>query len=248
VTGWSIVVPVKRLDRAKSRLRATLAARSTPPPSAGHTGGDWHAALALAMALDTVTAVLAAPLVSRVIIVTGDRTAATALAAIGAICVPDSPGAGLNPALRQGTSTAGRLGSGGIAALGADLPALRTDELNEALATTAELARRTFVADADGTGTTLLAAPAGWPLAPAYGRGSAARHAQRGALPLAPAWPSLRRDVDTAADLAAAAGLGLGANTAALVEVELSARCDAGFSHPGELAVHGASCTDSRLE
>lgn len=37
------------------------------------------------------------------------------------------------------------------------------------------------------------------------------------ALPLRGAWPTLRRDVDTAADLAAAARLGLGPRTAALL-------------------------------
>ncbi|MGW4498871.1 hypothetical protein ACWENR_09660, partial [Micromonospora sp. NPDC004336] len=40
--------------------------------------------------------------------------------------------------------------------------------------------------------------------------------AASGALALAGVWPSLRRDVDTADDLAAAARLGLGPTTAAL--------------------------------
>ncbi|MEV6813934.1 2-phospho-L-lactate guanylyltransferase, partial [Micromonospora sp. NPDC051296] len=75
---------------------------------------------------------------------------------------------------------------------------------------------RRFVADAPGTGTVLLAAPPGVPLDPRFGPDSAAAHLASGAHPLAGDWPSLRRDVDTAGDLAAALRLGLGPRTAAL--------------------------------
>ena len=218
MTGWSIVLPVKRLDQAKSRLRATLAAGRAPV-----AGNDWHAAVTLAMALDTVAAVLATPRVARVIVVTDDPVATGSLAAIGAVCLPDAPAAGLNPALRHGAGSVSGSGLVGVAALGADLPALRSDELNAALAATERLATRAFVADAAGTGTTLLAAPAGWALDPAYGPGSASAHANGGATPLVDPWPSLRQDVDTAADLAAARLLGLGPRTAALVGVTAAA-------------------------
>src|SRR5919204_619987 len=67
-----------------------------------------------------------------------------------------------------------------------------------------------IVPDASGTGTTLLTAPSGAALNPRFGTGSAAAHAASGAVPLVGPWPSLRRDVDTAADLRAAAALGLG--------------------------------------
>ncbi len=102
--------------------------------------------------------------------------------------------------------------------LTADLPALRPAELAEALraARAGPPDVRHFVADASGTGTVLLAAPPGVPLRPRFGSGSAAAHAASGARPLAGDWPSLRRDVDTAADLATAARLGLGPRTAAL--------------------------------
>ena len=75
--------------------------------------------------------------------------------------------------------------------------------------------RRAFVPDADGTGTTLLATAPGLPVLPRYGPGSAAAHRATGAVELAGDWPTLRHDVDTAADLRAAAGLGLGPATAA---------------------------------
>jgi 2-phospho-L-lactate guanylyltransferase len=46
-----------------------------------------------------------------------------------------------------------------------------------------------------------------------FGVGSAGRHEQSGAHPLAGEWSGLRRDVDTAADLREAAALGLGEHT-----------------------------------
>ena len=101
-----------------------------------------------------------------------------------------------------------------MALLSADLPALRPAELTAALAAAAAHAR-SFVPDAAGGGTTLLAAAPGVPADPRYGAGSAAAHRASGAVPLTGDWPSLRRDVDTAADLLAAAALGLGPATRA---------------------------------
>ena len=77
------------------------------------------------------------------------------------------------------------------------------------------LLARSFVTDAAGTGTVLLAAPPGAVLEPCFGAGSAAAHEASGAVPLNGAWPSLRRDVDTLADLAEAFRLGVGPRTAA---------------------------------
>jgi 2-phospho-L-lactate guanylyltransferase len=126
--------------------------------------------------------------------------------------VPDEPDRGLNPALAHGALAAG---APAVAALSSDLPALRPEELAAALAAAAAVPRG-FVADAAGTGTTLLTA-SGVPLDPRFGRDSAAAHAASGARALDGDWPGLRRDVDTPADLRGAAGLGLGTATAALL-------------------------------
>jgi 2-phospho-L-lactate guanylyltransferase len=72
------------------------------------------------------------------------------------------------------------------------------------------------VADAHGTGTTLLTA-VGTALLPAFGPGSAAAHLAGGAVPLAGDWPGLLRDVDTPDDLRAALALGAGPRTRALL-------------------------------
>ncbi len=201
-----LVVPIKRLDRAKSRLR-------------GAVPGVEHAELVLALLLDTVTAAVAAPGVRRVLVICEDDRVPVALRGTGAECaecvhVRGLPG--LNAALDHG---AGLLRAadprGAVGALQADLPALRSGDL--AAAITAAAGRRAFCADRPGTGTTLLVAAPGQPLAPRFGVGSAAAHADGGAIPLDGA-PSLRCDVDTGEDLATAAALGLGGHSATLLE------------------------------
>ena len=99
-----------------------------------------------------------------------------------------------------------------VAAMCADLPSLRTEDLTDALS--AGLTPRWFVADAAGTGTTLLAAGPGVDLEPHFGAGSARRHEESGAAPVRAELTSLRRDVDTEDDLVAARDLGLGEHTA----------------------------------
>jgi len=202
---WSVVIPVKVLAQAKSRL--------------GLLGGERRAELALAMAADTVTAVRECPEVARVIVITDDKVAGAALAKLGALVIPDEPGAGLNAALRHGAAHArANWPASGVAALSADLPALRPADLSAALsAAAAASAPAAFVADAPGDGTTLYAARPGASFAPAFGLASHARHAASGAAELdVPGIDGLRRDVDTPEDLRTAAALGLGPNTAPL--------------------------------
>ncbi|MBK5306728.1 MAG: 2-phospho-L-lactate guanylyltransferase [Frankiaceae bacterium] len=197
--AWGLVVPVKRLELAKTRLSAY--------------GDTAREDLALAFALDVVSAALAADAVEGVLVVTDDERAGRALAAAGARVVADTPDAGLNPALEHGAAL---LAPGwGTATLSADLPALRPDDLDQALAAV-PAGGRGFVADTAGSGTTLLAAAPGVPLGPAYGSGSRAVHLASGAVEL-PAAPGLQLDVDTPADLALALRLGVGSATAAVV-------------------------------
>jgi 2-phospho-L-lactate guanylyltransferase len=201
--AWSVLVPVKVLGQAKSRL-AGLA-------------GPRRRELALAFACDTVSAVLGCAEVARVIVITDDQVAAGALAGLGAAVLPDEPRDGLNPALRHGAAHAGsRWPGSGTAALSADLPALRPGEIGRALRAAAAWPSA-FVADAAGDGTTLYAAAPGTAFRPAFGLASRARHAAGGAVELAlDGIPGLRRDVDTPADLRGAAALGLGPRTAPL--------------------------------
>src|SRR6202012_6251827 len=76
--AWPVLLPVKVLAQAKSRLAALA--------------GERRLELALALASDTVAAVVACPEVARVVVVTSDPVAGTLLAALGAIIVADEPG------------------------------------------------------------------------------------------------------------------------------------------------------------
>ncbi|WAU84666.1 2-phospho-L-lactate guanylyltransferase [Streptomyces sp. Qhu-G9] len=203
---WTLVIPLKALARAKSRLSDTAADGLRP-------------GLALAFAQDTVTAALACPGVGDVAVVTGDVRAGRALAALGARIVPDEPGGGLNAALRHAAAAVRTANPHSpLAALNADLPALRPPELARVLSGAAEFPRA-FLPDAAGLGTTLLAASPGRELLPAFGTDSRARHRASGAVELLlPGVPSVRQDVDTGADLQAALALGVGPRTAAAVE------------------------------
>ena len=201
---WCLVLPVKRLALAKTRLGA---------PYAG-----LREELALAFALDTSAAALASPLVASVHVVTDDARAADALAELGVAVCGDDPDDGLNAALQHGAAQAAAARPGAaVGTLAADLPALRPSELTAALRTAA-LHDRGFVRDAHGTGTTLLLARVPGDLRPMFGPGSAARHEASGAHELAgQTLSSLRRDVDTADDLDLALRLGVGPRTRRLL-------------------------------
>lgn len=202
---WFLVVPVKRLAAAKTRLG---------PPY------DLHRAdLALAFALDTTAAALACPTVDAVVTVTDDPVAADALRDIGAQVVADEPDAGLNPALTHGAAAAARMWPDrGAGALSADLPGLRPDELTTVLARAAAH-DRSFVRDAGGSGTTLVLARSAADLRPSFGPGSADRHASSGMTDLSSIdVMSVRRDVDTAGDLDLAAASGFGQRTTRLLD------------------------------
>jgi 2-phospho-L-lactate guanylyltransferase len=190
---WDVVVPVKPAARGKSRL-------------AGFLGPTDRAALARAMALDTIEAAAATPGVARVLVVTADDEISAAVP-----IVVDDPGGGLNAAVHAGVAQA----KAPVAVLLGDLPALRPDDLRAALDLAAGHARA-FVADAEGTGTTLLTGLAG--VSPRFGVGSAASHETQGHVRLElPAGSTLRRDVDVPADVAAVSRLGVGPRTAAVL-------------------------------
>ncbi|MGW2601116.1 2-phospho-L-lactate guanylyltransferase [Streptomyces klenkii] len=203
---WTLVVPVKPLALAKSRL-------------ARGAGEEARAGLALAFAVDTVAAALACAAVRDVVVVTGDPLAGAELTALGArvVAEPGGPG-GLNGALAHGArSVRNGRPDAAVATLNADLPALRPVELTRVLDSAAEFSRA-FLADAAGIGTTLLAAAPGMELAPAFEGHSRARHLGSGACEIGLAGvDSVRRDVDTEEDLRAALALGVGPRTAAAV-------------------------------
>ncbi|MDX6739078.1 2-phospho-L-lactate guanylyltransferase [Actinocorallia sp. A-T 12471] len=195
--AWALIVPVKPPTLGKSRL--------------ADDAGAHRAALALAVALDTVEAALRCEAVSQVLVVTADPSAADGFTALGARVLREGSPQGLNSALRQGAEAVGSATA--RAALQADLPALRPAELSYALSA-ASAFPHAFLADSAGTGTVLYTALPGEPFSPAFGGASRARHLATGAaeLPLADL-DSVRTDVDTLDDLRAALALGAGPRT-----------------------------------
>lgn len=194
-----LLVPVKRWDRAKSRLA-----------SSAMTPTEDSRVLAEAFARDAIAAAVAAATVSSVHVVTSQPD----FAPPGAFVLPDEGDGDLNRAI-EGAEARLRAAFPGatIASMCADLPCLRAGELDQALADAISREGRSFVADASGTGTTLLVAGAGHALEPLFGIDSARRHLDSGARAIEGAIPSVRLDVDTADDLDAAVRLGIGAHT-----------------------------------
>ncbi len=260
--GWSLVIPVKVLALAKSRL-AGLA-------------GQRRSDLALAMAADTIAAAIGARGVESVVVVTDDLDVGKLALGLGAHVLPDEPAAGLNEALVYGADFSTRTWrERGRAGLAADLPAAQSGELAAALAAAARTGGTAFVPDADGTGTVLYAAVPDAAFRPRFGPQSRDRHKEAGAAEIAAAeiYPAeiygaepggpepvsgvpgraepgaavagtavpgmgvpgtgggmrvamplrgLRRDVDTIENLRAAAAVGLGPRTRALLAADSS--------------------------
>jgi 2-phospho-L-lactate/phosphoenolpyruvate guanylyltransferase len=202
---WTVVIPVKVLALAKSRL-------------SGLTGTE-REAMALAMAGDTVSAAVACPAVGDVVVISDDPAVRAEAEAAGATVIADYQRAGLNQALAAGARHAASSWPGrGMAALTADLPALSAGQLDAAL-TAAAAVTQAFVADAAGSGTTLYTARPGAVFRPLFGPRSRVRHRQAGAVELdLPGIEGLKRDVDTLADLREAEQIGLGARTLSVRE------------------------------
>lgn len=193
------------------------------------------------MQTDTLEAVRSCPAVARVVVVAdvpGDSPHMATLQldslqldtlqvdAELITLVQRSPG--LNGALADGARYAARQWpTSGIVAIVGDLPALTALALQQVL-DKANGVPHGFVADAAGTGTTILTARAGTLLRPRFGLGSAGRHMQD-AIPL-PAGEAARRDVDTMTDLHDAARIGLGRATSVALR---AADGGAGFIRTG---------------
>jgi 2-phospho-L-lactate guanylyltransferase len=200
---YAVVVPVKPPALGKSRLVGLP--------------DDRRRGLAAAFALDTVTACLAADSVARVLAVTDDVPFARRLTEAGCAAIPDGVTGDLNASLRQAAAEVSRRWPDLVpVAVCADLPSLRPGDLDEALARI-PVGRPAFVADADGLGTTLYAAPRE-EFDPRFGPGSRAAHLDAGAFEIPGELVSLRRDVDDLADLRAARALGTGTHTAAFAD------------------------------
>lgn len=210
--SFVVILPVKPPALGKSRLRGLPDAQRRD--------------LAAAFARDTAAAARRTPGVLAVLVVTDDFRFARELAEDGCEVIPDGTSEDLNAILRQAAAEAGRRWPGATpVTLCADLPALVPDDLAAALD---EVAGPTFVRDADGTGTTVYAAPVDR-FEPRFGPGSAALHLQGGAREVVAPAPTLRLDVDDLGDLGGALVLGVGPHT----EHAMSGKTSGGHANGG---------------
>lgn len=197
---YAVLVPVKPPAVGKSRL-------------AGLDGGAARRRLAESFAQDTVLACLRADAVHQVLVVTDDAQFSYVLSALGCTAIPDGVSGDLNGTLRQAASEARRRWPELVpVAVCADLPALRTADLDDLLGSL-DTSGPGFVPDAAGVGTTLYVAGHD-DFDPHFGPDSRAAHLAAGARELADAPASVRRDVDDPADLDEAVALGVGPSTA----------------------------------
>ena len=174
---WTVLVALKPPQFSKTRLRL-----------------PHRAQLARAFAIDTIRAIAAADDVGEVVLITADTLLLSHLPAKVRLISEERP-RGVNEAINAGLETVSM--STPRAAVVADLPALKSDELSHALG----LARKhsqAVVADADNLGTTMVSATAGIPLITRFGQNSLARHISSGCTQLElPTSSGLRRDFDT---------------------------------------------------
>ncbi len=222
---WIAIVPIKGGPLAKSRLGSPACV------SEGGRRAATREALARAFAKDTVAALVAAEPVAEVLVVTSCDQVARDLRTPGVRIVAEDAGEGtdpdeaavaadpLNRAIRQADRLASRsFPHHGVVVVTADLPTLDPEALRRLLSEAAAH-RRAVLPDAEGTGTAMLMAtpeatvptPGGGraPLIPRFGVDSRAAHEALGHVVL-DAPRSLRRDIDTLADLQEAVMLGLG--------------------------------------
>ena len=187
---WA-VVPVKRFDRAKSRLASILA------PGARRD-------LSVAMLADVLDALRGTTALKGVVVVTADAEAAAMARARGFEAIGDPEEAGVNAAVSTGLAYV-QSRRGAALVTPADIPFVTTVELGEAIdaldTTTVVIAP----AARDG-GTNLLALAPADLIAPSLGRDSAAHHAAnaraRGVEPAFLTLAGATRDIDTPEDLA----------------------------------------------
>ena len=209
--AWSVVLPVKVLSAAKSRLAAGV-------PAPGE--------LALAFFLDALAAAVETPRVGRVVVATSDDRVRASAESLGAVVIDDDGHPGINAAAQWGAAHCGH--GRGVAVIVSDLPCLTPLSLETALAA-AEQHATSFLADLDGTGTTIWCATAPNAVDPHFGSDSRSAHLASGAVDLVAehteALQDLERarcDVDTDQALQRARDLGVGPATLAALSARIA--------------------------
>lgn len=155
------IVPIKRFDRAKSRLEATAAAAHRP-------------ALAEAMLADVLLGLRESRLVDRIVVVSGEPAARTIAERAGADHLDDPDDAGHSEAAWIGIADAVAHGADCVVLVPGDCPLLDSVELDREL--DAQAPGVAVIPDRHGTGTNGLILSPPDAIVPAFGPGSRDRH------------------------------------------------------------------------
>lgn len=184
------MVPVKRFDRAKQRLKGVL-------DSAG------RAALAAAMLGDVLEQVSGTAGLTGVLVVTSDAKAAAIAKSFGAALLTDPADSGVNDAVTLGVHKLVSFGASAAIIAPGDIPFVTSVEIGVVLAALERTAVVLAPATRDG-GTNILGLSPPDAITPAFGPDSLARHCAL-ARDLRPAVILLEgagRDIDAPSDLA----------------------------------------------
>jgi 2-phospho-L-lactate/phosphoenolpyruvate guanylyltransferase len=188
------ILPVKRFDAAKQRLKGAL------PASARRT-------LARAMVHDVLDALDHVPGTRRIVVVTAEEPVRALAAARGDVVVDDPVEAGQSEAAVLGIAAAQRRGAERVLLVPGDCPALWPQEVDAMLRRHGDGPGVVVVPDRHGAGTNALLLAPPDAIAPAFGEGSRRRHLREaldaGFTPAVEPLVSLGLDVDTPDDLTA---------------------------------------------
>ena len=184
------IVPVKRLDVAKSRLAEAL-------------GIADRRALMLAMLADVLMNLRRSSGVARIVVVTDDREVRHRAIAEGAHVVADDESGSHSAAALRGIAAIASPTDRVLLAPG-DCPLLRVEELDELLTTPQPAV--VIVPDRHGSGTNALLLDPPDAIEPSFGEGSRERHVRlaqaAGVEAIVKVVPSLALDIDTPDDFA----------------------------------------------
>lgn len=204
--NWAIV-PVKRLERAKSRLALVLDAQE-------------RRKLVRAMFLDVLDTLLRVVELDGIVVVTSDGEVSRLAQQAGAQIVPDAREAGTNEAVRQGLAWLGSQQHGCRLIMPADIPFLTQGEVTNVISSLRTNEVALVPALRDG-GTNILALRCPARIEAAFGEGSFARHlAAARAASIIPAILDLDgagHDIDVPTDLFHTCGGEGGARTRAVL-------------------------------
>lgn len=187
------VLPVKRFGAAKQRLTDALPLGT-------------RRALAEAMVTDVLVALRRSKRIDGVLVVSGDETAAALASGYDALdTISDKSDAGHNEAAALGARAARERGADRLLLVPGDVPALDPAELDLLLDRPDRGPEVVIVPDRHGSGTNGLLLTGPDVIAPSFGPGSRARHADlaanAGARCEVVELPSLALDVDSGDDL-----------------------------------------------